>query len=76
MRLATICDTEQFFFDAAQVVAYIHAPCYYVDSEARLQMVLSGDMGRNGLWRLPSAAWVGNEKQIHHARLTLWTAVH
>jgi len=66
---------EQCFFDAAKAVAYIHPPCYYVDSEARLQMVLSGDMGRNGLWSLPSAAWVDDQEQIHHVRLTLWTAV-
>ena len=66
---------EQLFFNASKAVAYIHPPCYYVDSEARFQMVLSGDMGRNGLGSLPSAAEVGKPKQIHHVRLTLWTAV-
>jgi len=66
---------EQLFFNAVQAVAYIHPPCYYVDSEARLQMVLSGDMGWNGLWSLPSAAEVGNPKEIHQVRLTLWTAI-
>jgi len=63
---------EHLFFNAAKAVAYIHPPCYYVDSKARLQMVLSGDMGRNGLGSLPSAAEVGNPKQIH---LILWTAI-
>jgi len=68
--------TEQLFFDAAKVVAYINSPSCYVDSEARLQMVLSGDMGRNGLRSLPSATWFDDQEQISYdARLTLWTAV-
>jgi len=67
---------EQLFSNAAKAVAYIHPPSCYVDSEARLQMVLSGDMGGDGLMSLPSAAEVDNPEQIpYDARLTLWTAV-
>ena len=66
---------ELLFFNAAKAVDYIHPPSCYVDSEARFQMVLSGDMGRNGLGSLPSAAGFGNPKQIHYVSLILWIAV-
>jgi len=62
------------FFNAVKAVAYIQAPDCYVDSEARFQMVLSGDRGRNGLGSLPSTVFV-HKIQIHHIRLTLWTAI-